>query len=71
MMTTLPAVQFGCKRARRIVTYSASQARSDKRCANRRHRRALNRATRRFVLAPEDFDNEGFNVPSLSPWDIA
>lgn len=70
MIATLPAVQFNCKSARRIVCYKADTARDDKRIANRRHRRALNRITRSFIRDPERFDNEGFNAPSLSSWDI-
>lgn len=70
MIATLPSVQHSCKYARRVVTYGANARRNDKRDANRRHRRALNRVTRGFVRAPERFDSEGFNAPSLSAWDI-
>jgi hypothetical protein len=70
MIATLPAVQFSCKRARHIVCMDRKDARWDKRNANRRHRRALNRVTREFIRDPERFENEGFNAPSLSSWDI-
>jgi hypothetical protein len=70
MIATLPAVQHNCKWARRIVCYSAHVARQDKRIANRRHRRHLNRVTRAFIKDPELFDSEGFDAPSLSSWDI-
>lgn len=70
MITTLPAVQFGCKRAHRYINYGGPRKRWDKRNANRRHRRALNRITHTFVHDPERFEGEGFNTPSLSPWDI-
>lgn len=70
MRATLPAVQHNCKSARRIVCYRADTAREDKRIANRRHRRYLNRVTRSFIKDPELFDSEGFDAPSLSSWDI-
>jgi hypothetical protein len=70
MITILPAVQHGCKRARHYISYSASSKRHDKRTANRRHRRMLNRVTRGFVLDLERFYSEDFRAPSLSPYDI-
>ena len=70
MITTLPSVQYGCKKARRMICETSSTRYRYKRIANRRHRRALNRITRAFVLDPERFYDEGFNAPSLSDWDI-
>lgn len=70
MIPTLPAVQHSCKDARRIVCMNQKSARDDKRFANRRHRRALNRITRNFMRDPELFEDEGFNAPSLSSWDL-
>jgi hypothetical protein len=70
MITMLPAVQFNCKHARRYVCYGAYSKRVDKRIANRRYRRALNRVTRGFVRDPDLFDSECFNTPSLSDWDL-
>lgn len=70
MVTILPAVQHNCKGARRIVCYSPSAKRKDKRIANRRHRRALNAKTRGFARDPELFYGEDFAAPSLSSWDI-
>jgi hypothetical protein len=71
MITSLPAVQFSCKWARRVVCCGANARRSDKREANRRHRRALNRVTRLMRLDSDRFDDEAFAAPSLSGWDIA
>jgi hypothetical protein len=70
MITTLPAVQHSCKNARRFIRYQARTKRADKRIANRQYRRVLNAITRTFMRYPEDFDNETFDTPSLSPWDI-
>ena len=70
MQTTLPAVQKGCKKARRIIFYRAETARKDKRMANRRYRRHLNHVTRGFLRDPARFDRECFTAPSLSMWDI-
>jgi hypothetical protein len=70
MITILPAVQHGCKRARRYIRYSNLAKHQDKRIANRRHRRALNRVTRGFLRDPELFYSEDFFAPSLSPYDI-
>ena len=76
MMTTLPAVQFSCKDGKRIICphsrdgkYRFSMS-EDKRIANRRYRRALNRVTRKFNTDPELFDSEVFNAPSYSSWDV-
>lgn len=68
MIATLPAVQYNCRHIH--ICYSPTSKRADKRNANRRHRRALNRVTRSFVKDPERFDDEGFNAPSMSNWDI-
>lgn len=70
MIATLPAVQSGCSRCKRYTCMSDRSLRDDKRIANRRHRRHLNRVTRSFVLDPGLFDDEGFNAPSLSSWDL-
>lgn len=68
MIATLPAVQRNCRHIH--ICYSPTAKRVDKRNANRRHRRALNRVTRSFIKDPERFDDEGFNAPSMSNWDI-
>jgi hypothetical protein len=70
MIATLPAVQGNCSRVKRYACIGAKSLRDDKRNANRRHRRALNRATRRMCQDPELWWNEGFNAPSLSSWDL-
>jgi hypothetical protein len=70
MVSTLPAVQFSIKKAWRIVKKRARTARYEKTHANRRHRRALNQATRRCAFDPERFYDEGFNAYSLSCWDL-
>lgn len=70
MITSLPAVQFSIKRAYRHIYKKAAHARWQKSMANRRHRRALARATRAMRLDPERFWSECFNAPSLSGWDI-
>jgi hypothetical protein len=74
MIATKPAVQKSCSHVKRFVCYSshASAIRQswEKRNANRRHRRALNRATRQMLHDPERWWSEGFNAPSLSSWDL-
>jgi len=70
MIAYLPAVQHSCKRAYRIIHKRAHVARWEKTHANRRHRRALNRATHRMVRNPGRFDAEAFDAPSLSSWDL-
>lgn len=70
MIASFPAVQHSCKWARRVICYRADTARDDKRIANRRHRRYLNRVTRGFTHDPETFYDESFSAPSLSSWDI-
>lgn len=70
MIATLPAVQAACKLAHRYVVISASCMRYEKRIANRRHRRALNRATDKMIHDPDRWWDEGFNAPSLSSWDL-
>lgn len=70
MIATLPAVQANCSRCKRYACMSARYVRYEKRNANRRHRRALNRTTRKFINDPESFYDEGFNAPSLSSWDL-
>jgi hypothetical protein len=70
MITTLPAVQANFSRLRRYVCMFDRSIRNEKRIANRRHRHALNRITRKFIKDPELFDDEGFNAPSLSSWDL-
>lgn len=68
MMTTLPAVQHNCRHIH--IKYGRKAKRDDKRNANRRYRRVLNRTTKSFELDPELFDDEVFNAPSWSNWDI-
>lgn len=70
MITTLPAVQKSCKSASKIIAMKASVKRFDKKNANKRHRRALNSITREFIDDPDLFDEETFDVPSISSWDI-
>ena len=70
MIATLPAVQANCSRVKRYACIGPKSLSDDKRNANRRHRRALNRATRRMEGDPERWWDEGFNAPSLSSWDL-
>jgi len=70
MITSKPAVQADCSHVKRYACISSQCIRDHKRIANRRHRRALNRITRRFVLDPESFDDECFNAPTMSTWDL-
>lgn len=70
MIATLPAVQFNCHRHHIYCFISPQTIRYEKRNANRRHRRALNRATRMMCRDPERWWNEGFDAPSLSSWDL-
>jgi hypothetical protein len=70
MIASLPSVQFSIKEAYRHIHKRASSAKWWKANANRRHRHALNRATKAMCLNPERFWDEGFNAPSLSGWDI-
>ncbi len=70
MITSLPSVQFGCKLAYSRIRCSSRNKRLEKRNANKRHRRALNRITEKFAHDPESFFDEGFNVPSMSAWDV-
>lgn len=69
MQTTLPAVQKSCRKARKMITYSAKIAKKDKRNANRRYHRKLSEITRSFYNI-DKFDNESFTTPSFSSWDI-
>ena len=66
MITTKPAVQHSCKKVRRYVSVHASY----KRVANRRHRRYLNDVTRSFINDPELFEDETFEAPTLTSWDL-
>jgi hypothetical protein len=70
MITTLPAVQHNCKHARRFISYGPKAKHTDKRIANRKYRRILNRITNTFIYNSELFYNETFDIPSLSSWDI-
>lgn len=70
MIACLPAVQKYCTRADRFCCVTDKAMRFWKRDANRRHRRYLNQVTRSFVLDPELFDEEAFNAPTLSTWDL-
>lgn len=62
MIATKPAVQS----LRELRRYIVGKIAKDKRIANHRHRRVLNRITKSFILNPDKFDNEGFNAPTLS-----
>ena len=70
MITSRPAVQAFVSHVFRCVCRSPWSHTATKRIANRRHRRALNRITRRMQHDPESFYSEGFNAPSLSTWDL-
>jgi len=70
MITSLPAVQANCSRVKRYICVSEKVVRWEKRIANRRHRRALDRITRQMAHDPERWWDEGFNAPSLSSWDL-
>lgn len=70
MIATLPAVQKNCQRCDRYACFSHKVEAQLKRQANRRHRRALNRAVRAMVNDPERWWNEGFNAYSLSDWEL-
>lgn len=70
MIATLPAVQANCGRVDRYACIDSKTIAWYKRSANRRHRRALNRATRELARDPERWWDEGFNAPSLSSWDL-
>jgi len=70
MITSLPAIQAFASHVFRYTRSSGHGHSADKRSANRRHRRALNRITLRLQHDPETFDSEGFNAPSLSAWDL-
>jgi hypothetical protein len=70
MITLLPAVQDNIHRVCRWFRYNPDRRRWDKRHANRRARRLLNRLTRGFVRNPELFYSEDFWTPSLSARDI-
>lgn len=70
MIASFPAVTLCCKKARRYICYSPRTKRSDKRVANRRHRRYLNLVTRSFINDPELFDCEGFDAPTFTSWEI-
>jgi hypothetical protein len=70
MQTTLPAVQAYCSRVRRYNCVSDRFIRREKRIANRRHRHYLNKITKTFILKPWLFDDEAFNAPSTSSWDL-
>lgn len=70
MITSLPAIQKFASHVFRYTCSSGHGHSADKRLANRRHRRALNRITKRMQHDPDSFDNEGFNAPSLSTWNL-
>jgi hypothetical protein len=70
MIATTPAVQAYTSRLSRYIGASAKGIRDEKRIANRRYRHYLNRVTRSFVLDPELFEDEPFNAPSLTTWDL-
>lgn len=68
MTSSFPAVQKNCKYVH--VTWSEDSKREDKRIANRRHRRHLNRRTKSIENNVELWYEEGFDAPTLSSWDI-
>jgi len=70
MIATLPAVKAFCSHVFRYICCGRHGHSADKRYANRRHRRALNRSTRLMCHDPERWWDEGFNAPSLSSWDL-
>jgi hypothetical protein len=70
MQTRLPAVQSGVSHVFRFVCRSPEGHRADKRIANRRYRRYLNALTRNFQHDPDSFDDEPFDAPSSSSWDL-
>lgn len=70
MITSLPAVQAFVSHVFRYTCGGSHGHSADKRNANRRYRRTLNRITRRLQHNPETFDSEGFNTPSLSSWHL-
>lgn len=70
MIATFPAVQAELNRIKRYCCMRDVTYTKEKRIANRRHRRALNRATRRMGQDPERWWNEGFNAPTLSSRDL-
>lgn len=65
-----PAVQANISHADRIVCLGRKAIRNEKRLANRRHRRYLAVVTRSFMLEPERFDEETFEAPFLTLWDL-
>lgn len=70
MNTTLPAVQAHVSHAPRIVIMNHGNVAKAKRQANRLHRRYLNQVTRRLQRDVECWDDEVFDAPSLSTWDL-
>jgi hypothetical protein len=70
MIACHPSVQDDCSHVHRYVCLKPETIRHYKRNANRRHRRYLNRVTRTFMHDPDLFDNEPFDAPSLSSWDL-
>lgn len=67
MIATRPAVQRNCKP---YWTRTRHRQTSVRATANRRHRHALNQATRTFVLDPDLFDDEPFSAPTLSDYEL-
>jgi len=67
VIPTLPAVQRGYAVGCRYVCQARDERSKDKRMANRRHRRALNRAVACFLRDPSGsaWEREVFNAPSL------
>lgn len=70
MISSLPAVQANCSHVKRNACVSDKFIRDEKRIANRRHRRALNRATRMIQKDLDRWWDECFNAPTLSGWDL-
>jgi len=70
MHTTLPAVQKNCKIAKKWICMNAERKKKDKKEANRCYRHVLNSITRLFIDDVDLFDDESFDTPSFSNWDI-
>jgi len=54
-----------------MVHDSKFTVRNEKRVNRRSYRRMLDRITRSFVVDPERFDSEPFNVKRYTGWDIS
>jgi hypothetical protein len=68
MVTNLPSVQKNCKHIH--IVYRAESKHTDKRNANRRFRRVFEQLIRDIEKDPELWDDEAFELPTHSNWDI-